>query len=48
MTGKKVNKEKTKKVGEQAFCFLKGMVDCEPCDVQDCNMKRVTECPKKK
>ena len=29
----------------QSFCFLKGLVDCMPCDVQDCNMKRVKKCP---
>ena len=41
-------KEEPKKTGQQAFCYLKGLVDCEPCDVQDCNIKRVRECPRNK
>ena len=41
-------KEEPKKPVQQAFCYLKGLVDCEPCDVQDCNIKRVRECPRNK
>lgn len=26
------------------FCFLKGLVDCQPGTIQDCNMKQVTKC----
>lgn len=29
----------------QAFCFLKGLVDCNAGRIQDCNMKRVRKCP---
>ncbi len=35
---KKVEKEMT-------FCFLKGIVDCNPGRVQDCNFKHVGKCP---
>lgn len=30
---------------EQAFCYLKGLVDCNNGRIQDCNIKRVTTCP---
>lgn len=29
----------------QNFCFLKGLVDCSPGRIQDCNFKHVTTCP---
>ena len=29
----------------QNFCFLKGLVDCMPGRVQDCNFKHVSKCP---
>lgn len=29
----------------QDFCFLKGLVDCSPGRVQDCNFKHVNKCP---
>jgi hypothetical protein len=29
----------------QNFCFLKGLVDCSPGRVQDCNFKHVNTCP---
>lgn len=29
----------------QGFCFLKGLVDCTPGRVQDCNFKHVNQCP---
>ncbi len=32
-------------MAEQGFCFLKGLVDCHPGTIQDCNIKRVRKCP---
>ncbi len=32
----------------QNFCFLKGLVDCSPGRVQDCNFKHVNKCPMEK
>lgn len=32
----------------QNFCFLKGLVDCKPGRVQDCNFKQVHKCPLQK
>ena len=29
---------------ENKFCFLKGIVDCEPGRIQDCNNKRTAVC----
>lgn len=31
-------------MGEQSFCFLKGLVDCSSGRVQDCNMKHTSKC----
>ena len=34
-------------MAEKEFCFCVGaLVDCSPGRVQDCNIKRVHECPK--
>lgn len=30
---------------QQGFCFLKGLVDCSAGRIQDCNIKRVKQCP---
>lgn len=38
--------EKEGKSRTQTFCYLKGLVDCSPADVQDCNNKRAKTCPK--
>lgn len=40
------NKKEHKKGNKaQAFCYLKGLVDCSAGRVQDCNIKRVEQCP---
>lgn len=42
------NKQKKKGLRRemaQDFCFLKGLVDCKPGRVQDCNFKHVNKCP---
>lgn len=41
----KSGKEKAPVQKEQAFCFLKGLVDCNNGRIQDCNIKRVRTCP---
>lgn len=41
-----INKKEHKKGSKaQAFCYLKGLVDCSAGRVQDCNIKRVKQCP---
>lgn len=46
---KRKNQEKRKAADKiqngQGFCFLKGMVSCNPGIIQDCNIKRVSVCP---
>ena len=44
---KKESKEKEQEeTGQQGFCYLKGLVYCDAGRLQDCNIKRVTTCPK--
>lgn len=42
---KKEKQQKKQKEPIQSFCYLKGLVSCTPGRVQDCNTKRVKECP---
>lgn len=30
---------------DSRFCYLKGFVDCQPWQIQECNMKQVVICP---
>ena len=31
---------------ENKFCYLKGLVDCSSGQIQDCNVKHVSRCPR--
>lgn len=38
------NKANPEGLPDTSFCFLKGLIDCQPGTIQDCNMKHVTKC----